>query len=117
MKTRPSLAHTAYQLLAEGRVADLGKRVASRLYGQCTSYGLRRDLQVPFAAPKAKIPIAVRKLIASDIPVLLPDQSGLDTATSWDIRVRRAHLESEIPQGDGAGGQGDGTSVEFQWRL
>ena len=117
MKARPTLAHTAYQLLAEGRVADLGKRVASRLYGHCTSYGLRRDLEVPFAAPKAKIPIAVRKLIASDIPVLLPDQSGLDAATSWDIRVRRAHLESEIPQCYVAVDQRNDTPCYFQWLM
>ena len=116
MKKRPGLADTAYRLLAEGRVTDLEKRFASRLYGSSTSYGLRRDLDLPFATPTAKIPIFVRRLLETDIPCLLPDKSG-NSATSWEIRVRRAHLESEIPQCYVAVDQRTDTPCYFQWLM
>src|SRR5271166_4327881 len=117
MKKRTGLAHTAYRLLAEGRVTDLGRRFAGRLYGRSTSYGLRRDLDLPFAAPMAKIPIFVRGLVQADIPFLLPDTSAMDSATSWELRVRQAHLESGIPQCYVAIDQRTDAPCYFQWLM
>ena len=56
------------RLLIEGRV-KLG------LHSNFTRYGLRRDLTVPITTPSAKIPVSVRPLLPSDIPLLLPENN------------------------------------------
>jgi hypothetical protein len=117
MKSRPGLLQTACQLLAEGRIGDVGKRVAKRLWSHSTAYGLRRDLVLPVALPMAKIPIAIRKLTDSDVPALLRDLSDVDSDTSWEIRLRHAHLESGIPQCYVAVDQRTDTPCYFQWIM
>jgi len=117
MKSRPGLVQTACQLLAEGRIDDVSKRVARRLWSRSTAYGLRRDLEVPVALPTAKIPIEIRKLIDSDIPALLRDLPDVDADTRWEIRLRHAHLKSGIPQCYVAVDQRTDTPCYFQWLM
>jgi RimJ/RimL family protein N-acetyltransferase len=85
------------------RLAQLKLRIAGRLelglYSSFMRYGLSRDLNLPFEKPKAKIPIAIRPMIADDIGSLLPlDNSENDHREKLEIAWRRAFLEKR-PQG------------------
>src|SRR5437667_2153581 len=54
------------RLLITGHAGRVWRVVSHRLYSNCSSIGLRRDLTVPFPAPAAKLPIVVRPLISGD---------------------------------------------------
>lgn len=53
------------------KLGGIFQKVKRRFFSETISYCLRRDLTIPFDAPNAKIPITVRPLKESDIPVLL----------------------------------------------
>lgn len=94
----PHQIDQALYLVRDRRFGDLGKRVASRLYQEWLSYGLRRDLSIAFEVPKARIPISVRELRDTDIPHLFPsDTSQLPREAQLEIAARRAHLRENIP--------------------
>jgi RimJ/RimL family protein N-acetyltransferase len=114
---RPGLISIAYRLTWEGRLFDLASRVGKRIYSETIAYGLRRDLQIPFPSPAAKIPISVRKLVDCDVPILLPDESTLDSRTSWEIRTRRAQHQTQIPQCYVAVDERARTPCYFQWLM
>jgi RimJ/RimL family protein N-acetyltransferase len=63
--------HHWFLLFKSLNIADLFHKVKHRFYSQSLSYCLRRDLAIPIETPKAKIPISIRKLRASDISILL----------------------------------------------
>jgi RimJ/RimL family protein N-acetyltransferase len=103
------------------RVRKLGTRIVGRLRlglrFEATRYGLRRDLNVPFVAPKAKIPIAVRPLVAEDLPKLLkigPETSAQDRL---EIAWRRAFAEKHLAGGHVAIDERDGSPCYVQWLL
>lgn len=80
------------KLLIESR-ARLG------LTSEFRRFGLRRDLAVPHAAPQAKIPIHVRALAQSDLPVLLPENADhLEPGERLQIVWRRRFLP-RVPTG------------------
>lgn len=61
------------------------------------SFGLRRDLSVPFAAPEATIPISVRALIESDIPRILDvDAPGITEEGREERTTRLQMLEAGL---------------------
>lgn len=53
------------------------RSLKNRTYSQTTSVVLRRDLERPLAAPKAKIPITVRRMEAREMPRVLALVSAL----------------------------------------
>jgi len=71
----PRRLSTALKLLKEGRLDLIQRYLAHQLHQEWFSYGLRRDLSVPLSVPKARIPIAVRRLCEGDIPLLLPEET------------------------------------------
>lgn len=84
------------------RLTELSSRIIGRLklgpYAQITRFGLCRDLDVPIAMPRAKIPIAVRELQDSDLPSLL----SLEAGSAEDIReaaVRRNFISKGARRG------------------
>lgn len=76
-------------------VRSLAHQLRRRLHSNGLQYGLRRDLDEPFEAPSAKIPLTIRPLRESDLPILL----GMDTARMSDrgpyIRMQRRHFAQE----------------------
>ena len=70
MITAPKPMRVALEHLAENRFTQLYKQCAGRICSEKVASGLRRDLQVPFEAPKAKIPTKIRKFALSDFSVL-----------------------------------------------
>jgi RimJ/RimL family protein N-acetyltransferase len=56
-------------------------------------YGLARDLDLAFTKPSAKIPIAIRPMIADDVLLLLPLDGSEDHHEKLEIAWRRAFAE------------------------
>jgi hypothetical protein len=115
-------ASRALHLLAEGRLSALRGKLESRmrggLYREDLSYGLRRDLRLPFAAPQAKIPIAVREARASDAdPLFSPDAPGAVPEEREDLAWRRELLATGLPTCFVAVDERDGTPCYAQWLM
>lgn len=83
MSALPSKLATLVALLRQGDFRFIGRYLRQQLWSQHDSFGLRRDLAIPFSPPDAKIPMhGVRPLQESDLPKLFdPDASptGPDT--------------------------------------
>jgi RimJ/RimL family protein N-acetyltransferase len=62
--------------LRSGEVGVLVAEAKRRLRSDWRNYGLRRELDDPFEAPQAKIPITIRRLRADDVPKLLDMKRG-----------------------------------------
>ena len=64
-----------------------------------TSFGLRRDSATSWQAPVGKIPIMVRELTSTDIPLMLPEQLATDDRREMaQINLRRKLLSQKIPR-------------------
>lgn len=86
------------------------------LYSESYSFGLRRDLTVPFVAPQAKIPIRVRPMEQEDVQKVLDvvsETAGQDQ--SWIFSELRM-LDAGIPTGYIATTEDD-TPCFVQWLL
>jgi RimJ/RimL family protein N-acetyltransferase len=86
------------------QLAQLRLRIAGRLQQGLRSssmrFGLRRDLDVPLERPTAKIPIAIRPLIDSDVPSLLSiNNAQSDGHDKLEIAWRRAFLDRKGAKG------------------
>jgi hypothetical protein len=102
----PSLDHTVSRL-AHKTVAHtlhkislhrISRGIQRQLFSQWRSYGLQRDVTVPFQAPPCRIPVVIRQLHTSDVPHILPlDTSHLPHHEQREIEVRRALLAADIP--------------------
>ena len=68
-------AKTLLLMLLNGEKSDIFRELASRLYSDEASYILRRDLSCPLVPrPTAKIPIHVRPMEPSDLPLLIRER-------------------------------------------
>jgi RimJ/RimL family protein N-acetyltransferase len=92
------LATLARAVLASAEARKLGgpmHELRRRLYSDWLHYGLRRDLTEPFEAPSAKIPLTIRPLRESDLPVLL----GMDMEHMSErgpyVRMHRLNFSHE----------------------
>lgn len=82
----------------EGLVTRLRGRVGQGLYREHLSFGLRRDISVPFPAPTAKLPITVREIRESDVALLFPAADVTPAGhESDDVRWRRHVLGTRLP--------------------
>lgn len=87
---RPSLDARPREVLKKIR-----GRLRRDLYAQQRSYGLRRDLQVPFSAPSAKIPIAIRVVTDGNVPFLFPNaNTPVSPQDEQELAWRRQMLAS-----------------------
>lgn len=84
-----TLAGDLVALAKPRNVGSLAHQVRRRLHSNELQYGLRRDLTEPFEAPSAKIPLTIRPLRESDLPILL----GMDAERMSDrgpyVRMQR----------------------------
>src|SRR5689334_9780247 len=85
-----SWLHLGRSALEAGMLPAATKSVARRLRSNVEAVGLRRDLAVPFEAPRAAIPIKVRPLAERDVPHLLePNVARLSAEERWDRASRK----------------------------
>lgn len=118
MLTIPNSVLVALELLRERKFSTFVKRCAGVIYERRTTYGLRRDLRVPFAAPKAKIPIAVREFRAADAATFFDtDRTVLDRKEKIELAVRYAHYQARIDRCYVAVDQRDGRPCYCQWLM
>jgi GNAT superfamily N-acetyltransferase len=86
-------------LLTAGAWSDVWSAARTCWRSDSETIGLRRDVSLPFAAPQAAIPITVRELRASDIPVLFANTGNtlsVDALRQRAIRLRmtKANLQT-----------------------
>lgn len=88
---------TAGQLLRAGQWRDVWQSGRAFLYSESESFGLRRDLAVPFQAPNAAIPITIRPLQPDDVAVLFGTRNGhLSGEALRERKVRRRMVEANL---------------------
>jgi hypothetical protein len=111
----PRSVEFAASLIAQGRFADLAQGAAARIYRHGRSYGLRRDLTVPLAQPRGRVPIEVRPLHQNDVPRLF--ETMVSVGEEAEMRIRRKHLSAGIPQCYVAIDTRNGEPCFFQWLM
>lgn len=107
---------------AGGRIAQLQIRIAGRiklgLHSRSMRYGLRRDLSQSLEKPSAKIPIAVRPMVETDLPILLSvEESRGNLAESLEIAWRRAFVDKGAKGCFVAVDLRDDTPCYMQWLM
>jgi len=55
-----------FNLIKKGELGFLIKGISKRIYSKTQAFGLKRDLEIPFEVPDAKIDIAIRPFKLSD---------------------------------------------------
>lgn len=89
-------------------------KLEGRAWSSTVSLGLQRDLDVPFAAPAAAIPMTVRRATRDEIAAILAvDDHGL---TPDELRERQSLLASGIPHAYVAVTE-DGQPCYMQWLM
>lgn len=79
----------ARQALEPGVRGLLASRLRARLWSDSSAIGLRRDLEVPFTAPDATFPLAIRQLGAAEAPAIFGDAGpALDARERWERAAR-----------------------------
>ncbi len=103
--------------LREGRGREFLDLIRQRWHSETVSYGLRRDLTLPFPAPAANMPLSVRPLREEDIPKLLDLNAPGVIPESREERVtRRQMLEAGIQRCYVAVTEDD-TPCYMQWLI
>lgn len=115
-------AENSLRLAAKARTGELLEKARGRLrsgaYAQQRSFGLRRDLQNPFEAPAAKIPITIRKVTEGDVSFLFPAPNvDLPAPERRELAWRRQMLKTGTPTCYVAVDQRDGRPCYVQWLL
>ena len=89
-------AKRSYHLIHDGSTRLFIDELKKRTHSEIISLGLMRDITVPFELPKAKIPIKIRKLRASDVSVLL-DEEDLITRNLKLYDYQKGLIEEFFP--------------------
>ena len=78
-----------------GHLRVLVHEMRRRLWSNWTHYGLSRDLDVPFVAPEAQIPLQIRALRESDVPKLLGMSADYVSDRGPYVRMHRLNFVGE----------------------
>jgi GNAT superfamily N-acetyltransferase len=85
-----SRARDIGRLLLSGNAAKAWWALAYRAYSNSTSLGMRRDVNIPFSGPQAKIPVTVRPLSPTDDLSALDPAPGISSDEAfWRLAQRR----------------------------
>lgn len=97
-KSHPRLLHlmNAMKLLRNGHYGIFFSELKTRLRSESYSFGLKRDLDKKFEAPKAKIELKIRELKKEDVPLLL-ENSVENPINPRIIASQQAHVNANIP--------------------
>jgi hypothetical protein len=106
---------TAARAISEGQASDLLEVVRERWHLDVESYGLRRDLSIPFPAPPARPKVEVRELRLDEIHRLLDlDLPNIKESDRKERLSRLQLVEAGIGTCYGAV-TADGTPCFAQW--
>ena len=95
MKRLQNLANAVVVGMRSGQIRVLVDELRRRLWSDWTHYGLSRDLDVPFLAPDAKIPLEIRTLREGDLPKLLGMDADYVSARGPYVRMHRLNFVGE----------------------
>jgi RimJ/RimL family protein N-acetyltransferase len=96
----------------------LAERWGAGLHTSKLWYGLRRDLNAEFSTPRARIPISIRELKGTDVPVLFPaETSHMSGQEQLEIRWRRSFLEEGFERCFVAVDERNGEPCYVQWLI
>ncbi len=99
-------------------VSRIERRLREGPFARATRYGLRRDLDVPFDPPEAKIPLTMRPLEQADMMALFPAEStGRDAAEFGEAASRLGLAEKAPDRGLVAVDPATGSPCYVQWLL
>ena len=91
-------ARFAFHLLREARWKALADAFRQKMWSSTTTWGLRRDLTIPFPAPDAAIPITIRPVTDADIATLFDlHDSAISDAEREERRDRISMIEQGLP--------------------
>lgn len=98
MGRRTSKLRTMAALIRAGHYDEVRKRFQRWIYSDSFSYGLCRDLTVPFEAPPAKVQLAVRPMMDAEARRLLDTRvAGLSGLGIYERLNRLEFVEAHIP--------------------
>lgn len=120
MKVVPGLRQAA-RLVAAGGIGEVAGKVRARLddgfVRHRVAFGLSRDLAVPFPAPSARVPIAVREIAPGDLPYLVSDRPDDTADERREHAERRAMLDSGLRRCFVAVDERSGEPCYMQWLI
>ena len=106
-----------FSLVAKGEVVLLAREFKRRLYSDERSLCLRRDLDIPFESPAAKLPIQIRPLREEDVGKLLEEyEEGIPSAAIRERAQLKLFLLEKVPTCYVAVTE-DGSPVFMQWLM
>jgi GNAT superfamily N-acetyltransferase len=92
MNRLQNLANAVVVGMRSGDVRVVADELRRRLWSDWTHYGLSRELDAPFVAPDAKIPLEIRALRESDLPKLLGMNADYVSARGPYVRMHRLNF-------------------------
>lgn len=95
MKRLVNLISAVFAELRSGQAREVANELRRRLWSDWTHYGLSRDLDAPFAAPDAKIPLEIRALQESDLPKLLGMNADYVSSRGPYVRMHRLNFAGQ----------------------
>ena len=99
MAATNSIARSAFDLLREGHIRALGESVRVRVHSNLRALGLGRDIDAPFSAPEARIPLHIRHLEPKDHARLFAGSvSGSGTQDTSHRSFMASFHEAEVGQ-------------------
>ncbi len=91
------LIHQIRFLLRNLQFGEVWEKLLRRAYSESVSYGLRRDITIPFEGPAPKIPIQVRPLQPADVPRLLDvNAPRISEETVKELIDRKSFVEKGV---------------------
>ncbi|APG28636.1 hypothetical protein A7E78_12745 [Syntrophotalea acetylenivorans] len=110
-------AKMVFLLLVSGKIGLLGREFKRRLYSNERSLCLRRDLDIPFETPAAKLAIEIRPLHETDVGELLDvHDEGIPGKAVKDRVQRKLFLPEKVPVCYVAVTE-DGSPAFMQWLM
>jgi hypothetical protein len=106
-----------FLMVAKGEAGLLVREFKRRLYSNERSLCLRRDLDIPFETPAAKIPIEIRPMRDEDAPKLLgEDDTGISSEAVKESARRKLFFREKVPTCYVAVTE-DGSPTYMQWLM
>lgn len=91
-----SRIRNALQLILNGYLDVFFKELKHRIYSKTISFGLKRDLEVDFKTPSARIDLTIRPLKDEDVPHLL-ENTPTHPVNPRIIANQQAMVDADIP--------------------
>src|SRR5437667_8539330 len=85
-------AQSIKRIVQQGQTDGLVDLVKERWDSELVSFGLRRDLTIPFTVPDASMPLRVRPLREDDIPNILGMKAATITDEGREERLTRRRI-------------------------